>query len=186
MKQGAQKSKGNAFENKIAKELSLWLTGGKREDVLIRSQNSGGRATVLAYSGRNFVSQAGDITAVDSEGFSLMDAFIIECKHHQNLYLEALIFKSRKDGVIAHWDKLLSECLTYSKMPFYVARQNGKPILAAFNSEGVEFFEIQRFLTASIFHLDLHLIQFDEFLKRGNKKRLPGITGTQQPIIKRR
>jgi len=185
MRQGAQKSKGNAFENKIAKELSLWLTDNLREDVLIRSQNSGGRATMLSYSGRNFVTQAGDITAVDTEGFSLMDVFIIECKHHKDLFLEALIFKSRKDGISAHWEKLLKECATYSRLPFYIARQNGKPVLAALDSKGVSFFEVEKHLTASIYSIDLHLIHLDDFFKHGSKKNLPGIVKAQ-PVIRKR
>jgi len=187
MKQGRQKTKGNAFENKVAKDLSSWLTDGSREDVLIRSQNSGGRATVLNYSGKNFVSQAGDITAVDQEGFSLMDTFIIECKHHKNLYLDSLVFNSRKDGIIAHWKKLLDECSTFSRNPMYIARQNGKPILVAFNSFGTSFFNLNNYLTASFHQIDLHIVQFDSFIKYSDKSNLAsGITDVNKVNIKPR
>lgn len=187
MKQGSQKSKGNAFENKVAKDLSSWLTDGSREDVLIRSQNSGGRATVLNYAGKNFVSQAGDITAVDQEGFTLMDTFIIECKHHKNLYLDSLLFNSRKDGIIAHWKKLLKECETFSRSPMYIARQNGKPILVAFDSFGVNFFNLKQHLTASFHQIDLYIVHFDTFINYSDKSNLTsGITDVNQVQIKPR
>ncbi len=165
MKAGTSKQKGNQFENKIAKDLSLWLTNGKREDVLIRSQNSGGRATMLSYSGRNFMSQAGDISAVESDGLFLTEKFILECKHYADLLLPSLFFRTAKGGVLEHWNKLLKECNTYNKLPLYIARQNGKPILIGMDQRGVELLKLHNHIEIHIRYMDLHLMPLKTFLE---------------------
>lgn len=188
MRAGGSKQKGNSFENKTAKELSQWLTFGKREDVLIRSQNSGGRATMLSYSGRNFMSQAGDICAVEQEGLPLTEVFIIECKHYSDLAVDGLIFRSRKDGITAHWNKLLKECETYKKLPLYIARQNNRPTLVGMSQKGIDLFDLESYVECDIRHMGLKILSFQSFLKHSKLGNLPGIViqAKKQLIIKKR
>lgn len=172
MRPGGSKSKGNQFENAIAKDLSLWLTHGKREDVLIRSQNSGGRATMLGYSGRDFRSQAGDIAPASIEGTKFTELYICECKHYANLILESLFFKTNKSGITEHWIKLLKECETYNKFPLYIARQNGKPILVCTNTKGLELLKLQNHSDIYISSMDLHCLHFSSFLLNASIKNV--------------
>ena len=74
------KSKGSAFERELCKQLSLWWTNGERDDVYIRSVNSGGYATVRASKGLSSFMQSGDITFNDPIGIPLIKFFSIEAK----------------------------------------------------------------------------------------------------------
>lgn len=74
-------AKGADFERTICKELSLWWTGGKRDDIFWRSSQSGGRATVrFQKHGKKTAGAHGDITALDPIGVPLLKLFTIELK----------------------------------------------------------------------------------------------------------
>jgi hypothetical protein len=51
MRKGGGKQKGSQFERDVCRELSLWVSHGKQEDVYWRSAMSGGRSTVAALKG---------------------------------------------------------------------------------------------------------------------------------------
>jgi hypothetical protein len=124
MKVGGGKAKGSAYERLICKRLSLWVSGGKREDVFWRSAMSGGRATVKGKT----VRQAGDITAVAPEGHPLTDVFYIECKHVKKLDLESFLFKNK--GLLAgFWKDAVKQADRHDKEAVIIARQNGWPDL---------------------------------------------------------
>lgn len=81
MRSGAGKSKGNAFERDVCRKLSLWISDGKRDDLLWRTAASGGRATFISRTSggaRLAVAQAGDVTAIDLAGFPLASQVMIE------------------------------------------------------------------------------------------------------------
>ena len=73
-------SKGSNFEREICKCLSVWWTGGKRDDVFWRSSQSGGRATQRTKKGQKTFGSYGDIAAVDPIGQPLLKMFCIELK----------------------------------------------------------------------------------------------------------
>jgi hypothetical protein len=81
---GKKSKKGGAFERLFCKLLSRWWTGGEREDVFWRSQNSGGRATVRRASGRQTFGQHGDVAATHPCGVLLLDLLTVECKRGYN------------------------------------------------------------------------------------------------------
>jgi hypothetical protein len=122
MKGGAGKRKGGGFERVVAKLLSLWVTGGRLEDVFWRSSMSGGRATI----GRGKVRQAGDICAVAPEGTSLVEHFFIECKAYRRLGIPEFLL--RGSGPLAtFWKVAVRESAKYQRVPMLIARQNGLP-----------------------------------------------------------
>ena len=124
MKAGAGKSKGGAFERWTAKQLSLWVTDGKREDALWRSAMSGGRATVM----KGKVRQAGDICAVAPEGQALVDYWFIECKSYRNLGVAQFLLCN--SGPLAKfWKVACREAVKYKREPMLIAKQNGLPTL---------------------------------------------------------
>lgn len=73
-------AKGSSFERKMCKLLSLWWTKGQNDDVLWRSSNSGGRATVRGRQGKRTSGHCGDIAATDPIADPLLRLVTFELK----------------------------------------------------------------------------------------------------------
>lgn len=117
------KAKGSAFERQVCKELSLWITAGKREDCLWRSAMSGGRATVGRRAGKQHDHHAGDISATSPEGHQLTDRWYIECKFYKDLAIKAALLEGK--GTLAQfWRETCEQASHYNKMPMLIAKQN--------------------------------------------------------------
>ena len=86
------KAKGSKFERDICKQLSLWWTGGKRDDVFWRTTTSGARATIRSKRGRGTKNQYGDVQATDPIGQPLIDLCTIEIKkgYSRNSYFDLI------------------------------------------------------------------------------------------------
>lgn len=76
--------KGQGFERKLSKLISLWWTCGVDDDVFWRSNTSGARATNRKRSGKRAVNQHGDLAAVNPIGQPLMDVCSFEFKKGYN------------------------------------------------------------------------------------------------------
>lgn len=76
----SSKDKGSSFERDICKELSLWWTNGKRDDVFWRTAGSGGRATNRMKQGQQTAGACGDMTFVDAVGDPLLKLCCFEFK----------------------------------------------------------------------------------------------------------
>lgn len=72
--------KGYGFERQLSKQLSLWWTGGERDDVIWRTQCSGGRATSRTKVGKTTEGQHGDLTYTNPIAKPLFDRVLIEAK----------------------------------------------------------------------------------------------------------
>lgn len=175
MKPGQSKSKGNQFENQIAKALSLWLTQNQRSDVLDRSPASGGKATAHKKAGRNFQSIAGDIISVDELGLPLTTQFVIELKHQHadSLNIANLIFQTSDAGLVAYWQKLVDECHP-NRLPMLIFRQNSRPVYIALCREGVRRFQCDTLVRALVKQprKNMYLFPFDHFLHKVSPARL--------------
>lgn len=77
---GNPKSKGSGFERDMCEAFSLWWSQGARDDIFIRSSNSGGRFTNRAKRGKTTHSQGGDFTYNDSTGRPFVELFSGEFK----------------------------------------------------------------------------------------------------------
>jgi hypothetical protein len=73
-------AKGGNFEREVCSALSSWVTNGERDDVLGRSDASGGRFTARKKSGKDTSYMSGDVTFTDPLGIPLIQAWSIECK----------------------------------------------------------------------------------------------------------
>lgn len=124
MRAGGGKSKGSAFERQVCKDLSLWLSNGKRTDVLWRSAMSGGRATVS----HGKVRQCGDICAVAPEGHKFCDLWFVECKFVKRLALDQFIMKGT-GPLMSFWRKATQQADKHRKSAMLIARQNGWPTI---------------------------------------------------------
>jgi len=75
-------NKGPNFERLIPRELSLWWSGGKRDDIFWRVKGSGGRAkTRLRTKKVTTYGQHGDIKAEDPIGAPLLTVITLELKN---------------------------------------------------------------------------------------------------------
>ena len=84
--------KGGAFERLICKQLSLWWTYNKRDDIFWRTAGSGARATTRSKRGRGTKNQYGDVQATDPIGQPLIDLCTIEIKkgYSRNSYFDLI------------------------------------------------------------------------------------------------
>lgn len=98
-------SKGSAFERAFCKELSLWWTGGERDDVFWRSSNSGGRAKVRGRAGKNTAGQHGDISATDPIGEPLTKLLTIELKRGYSKFTVADMLDKPKNAATQKWEE---------------------------------------------------------------------------------
>lgn len=151
------KQKGGSFEREICVALSKWLTNGKSEDVFWRSAMSGGRATVR----KGAVRQAGDITAVASEGHILTDNLYIECKHLRNISLDSLI--KGKGELLNIWKTTEIEAAKYNRIPTLIFRQNRWPTVLCTIKQGIDFLQIRDIVCVQ--SRMLYFVKFDDFLK---------------------
>lgn len=159
---GGGKQKGSAFERKICKDLSLWITNGLQEDVFWRSAVSGGRSTVASRKGKRFANQAGDISSVHPAGHALIDAFVIECKNYKDLRIAGLLTKTGK--LVEFWDTLKQEAQHYEKLPMLIAKQNQLPVMVCLTAAGVAGLDLYRHRTLCAPRLDMHVVLFNDFL----------------------
>lgn len=74
------KRKGSDFERHVCKELSLWWSGGDRDDMFWRTAGSGARSTVRAKKGVVTFNQCGDVAATDPDSVLFIKAFAVELK----------------------------------------------------------------------------------------------------------
>lgn len=176
MKPGGAAAKGRAFESKISKELSSWITRGARQDVLLYVKGSGGRATRLSKSGVSLASQAGDIIAVHEEGLPLVDIFFIELKHGNEQYIRwlNLIHDKGKSGIRAHWLKSAVQAQQHHKLPVLIFRQNRCPIMMMLEGNGLVQLRCKSLVT-SCYIVDagqyrdmVYVLPYEKFLQKAN------------------
>jgi hypothetical protein len=136
-KKRRKSGKGSAYEREICKKLSLWWTGGVRDDIYWRTASSGGRATARKKLGKSTVGQYGDVCATDPTGKPLTDLCTIEIKRGYSGETFANIIEE-------HQNPKVKECLyrrfikqaeiqrRQSKTPYWllICKRNArKPIL---------------------------------------------------------
>jgi hypothetical protein len=127
------KKKGNNFEREISKTLSLFLSEGKRDDLLYRTSNSGGRFTSRFNRGISTTNQNSDITSIDKEADSFSESLSIEVKHYKNIDIWSLITNTKDSNILSFWEQTKRDADRGSKLPLLIVKQNYKPILLITN-----------------------------------------------------
>lgn len=128
------KGKGQQFEREVCVKFSLWVTDGKQKDCFWRSAMSGGRATVS----RGQVRQAGDITAVSSEGYELVDMCYFELKFYKSLNIQ--LFLLHGGGPLAlFWNQTVRQADHYNRHPVLIAKENNEEPLVIVSREASHF-----------------------------------------------
>lgn len=123
MRKGGGKAKGSEYERQVCKQLSLWVSHGKREDLFWRSAMSGGRATVGKRSGKDLSRHAGDISATHVDGHALTDHWYVECKRYAELRMELALLEGA--GPLAgFWKEACEQATVHEKLPMLIVRQD--------------------------------------------------------------
>lgn len=78
------RGKGAQFEREFCRDLSLWWSHKKRDDLFWRSSQSGGRATRRKKKNLQTAGSHGDVTALHSDGMGLLLYTTIELKRGYN------------------------------------------------------------------------------------------------------
>lgn len=128
MKAGRGSQKGAEFERRICKRLSLWVSEGARDDLFWRTSLSGGRATLQLRQDIINRAQAGDMTAIDPEGYALAGKCLFEYKFYKRLRIAEGLFK-RTGEFHKFWYSTVKAAKRVDKIPILVARQNFFPTL---------------------------------------------------------
>ena len=97
--------KGKAFEKEISKELSLWWSIGKRDDIFYCTAGSGSRFTSRKKRGNDTANSCGDLSYTDSDGKPFMDRFSVELKngYSDSLDLLSIIDSENKNHMLMEW-----------------------------------------------------------------------------------
>ena len=135
MKKKNSKSKGSSFERTVAKQLSLWVSNGKRDDHFWRTAGSGSRSTIRSKKGKLTEGGSGDICSMSMETKIFTDALIFECKHLKNLNLWSFITHTMSDTYYGYWKELTEKAKQEEKIPVLIAKENNKPTLFITNSD---------------------------------------------------
>lgn len=129
-KKGKGKAKGSAFERKIAKALSVWLTDGQSRTELIRSVLSGGWGARQGEPWR----QVGDLAPNGPVGEQFRRRWAVECKHHKKINLWSLWTRNSKDTIAGWWKHLNKEIIASESAvmrPMLIFHGNFMPIMVA-------------------------------------------------------
>ena len=107
MRAGGGKQKGNEFERKTAKELSLWISEGESKDLLWRTAMSGGR-----FSSNKSTVGAGDLGALGTSELAkqITSTLCIECKCYSEVSLTKAFFNEKAE-IRTWWKQVSGEAL---------------------------------------------------------------------------
>jgi hypothetical protein len=149
------KQKGNQFERDMCKQLSLWWTNNKHDDVFWRAQNSGARATVRSRVGKATRGQYGDVCATDGRGIALTKVCVISLKRG---YQGATIgdFLEHTNPLVepqyAKWLREVERDRKAAGVPGWllIVRRNNREALIFCNEELLNAFEFNNYQTPKV------------------------------------
>ncbi len=186
MKPGGGKHKGSSFERQVCRDLSKWITYGRRDDLFWRSAMSGGVATVGKKAGIDRAAQSGDISAISDGGFFGEEAgrFIgkvsVECKFLSDYKMARLIEES--SGLLADAILQSRKAAGKNRWSMVVAKSNRRPVIAVLDLSLAEVLYAKFPQGATtIFHPPhssplrsepIVIVRFDEFVKTARAARI--------------
>lgn len=141
-------AKGASFEREVAKRLSLWWSGGERDDLVWRTAMSGGRATVRHRQGKKTAGQAGDLTATDDQALPLFKLVAFELKRgYAQCTLSSLL--DRSDSVKpVEMERWIVQARRSAKMGgckywMIIHKRNNRQTVAIFPRAMLNYIQIQ-------------------------------------------
>lgn len=130
-------AKGGSYELEISKRLSLWYTGGVRDDLVCRTDMSGGRATVRSKQKKVTNKYLyGDLKHSDDACLPMFNKWSIECKTGYGVksksgivrydVLDLLDSQQDKPVLKKMWDQCVGDAEESGREPILIFRRNGR------------------------------------------------------------
>jgi len=150
-KPGRGKGKGSAFEREIAKDISLWLTEGERNDCIWRTAGSGAKSTATGSD-----TMIGDLMAIRKEARKFFDEINVELKHYADLNFLELNNKGFK--IFDWWGQVTKDSKRSGTKPLLIFRINHRGTWVAYKEEILTLFKDKQY----IFNNNHILIYFEK------------------------
>lgn len=127
-------AKGGSYELEISKKLSLWFTNGERDDLVCRTDTSGGRATVRTKQKKITNKYLyGDLKHSDDKCLPMFDKWSIECKTGYKVgantrwdLLDLIDSQQKEPMIVAFWNQCLMDAALSNREPILIFRRNGR------------------------------------------------------------
>jgi len=127
-------AKGGNYEREIAKKLSLWYTDGKRDDLVCRTDSSGGRASVRTKNKKVTNRYLyGDLKHSDDACLPMFNRWSIELKTGYMVgkdtrwdILDILDSKQKEPTIIKFWVQCVRDADLSRREPILIFRRNGR------------------------------------------------------------
>lgn len=158
MKKGYGSQKGAAFERRIAKELSLWLSGGKDDGYLWRTHASGSLGTRS-----NKPTEFGDIMSIRDEGRSLTSEYNIECRHGKCIKIRDLVYLPAKSSMVQFIEEGELNAKLSNRKPLWIFREQGAPIMVMMHVLDLLRSTLQVKISIMLPEQMLAVVKFDEW-----------------------
>ena len=170
MKPGRGAAKGAAFERLIAKQFSLWVSGGKNPDLLWRSAGSGGRSTMRRkQTGRGIEYHASDIAPLHPDAAPFVDVFTLECKNYAALDLHRLFYEPGQSSIVKWWRQAWRDARSVGRKPLLVMRELRQAALIVVPSTGttpdIAFVQLAGGSAVWVEDMRAHVILLDAVLR---------------------
>jgi hypothetical protein len=179
MKPGGGAAKGAGFERHICSRLSLWVTGGVRNDLFNRNKLSGGSFTIAADKGYE-LGLPGDVAAAHPTAFEFLSLFAVEAKHHKFIDLDRLLWDPQGRNFLARvWQQTKAQAGLVNVNPMIVAKQNNSPAIVLLPAD-IGALALQHSYPPNLMmfhrlHRDtIMLLSFDEVLRYVRPNRFLG------------
>jgi hypothetical protein len=164
------KKKGGGYEREKARQLSLWFTKDKNDDVFWRTSASGAKATVNLQAGKdvNF-NHFGDIGAINTIGFPFIELVNIECKSYQDFSLLKVLKPNKNPSLIENfWGEAKKEADDSGRLPILIMKKNYFPDLIMMSDDILDLFKY-KFDTGECIKNDCgSILLLSKFLERVN------------------
>lgn len=191
-KRGGRSSaqKGSAFERKVGKSLSLWLTYQERGSLFSRNVGSGGAWTRADARGAE-VNLPGDLAAAHPLAFDFLKHFSVEVKHNARLVLsEYLLSKTGKDFISQAISKVITQSERVGLYWMFIGKQDRRPPFLITNRETGDIAQATGVDTVhTLFNGVFVMMNFDEFLTIDPQEFINGINHKRngvRPSLQRR
>lgn len=120
--------KGSSYERRMAKEFSLWLSGGKRDDLFWRTHGSGARCKIRIDKGITTEGQDGDMSSTSCESIPFRQLFTVEMKFYRSINIWGLLTSSN-NGLCEFWNEAEYQAEYSGKHPILIMKENYRPDL---------------------------------------------------------
>lgn len=156
--------KGPQFERECCKRLSLWLSGGKRDDLMWRTAMSGGRATMARRGGKLNLAQLGDFCSIAPESARFCSLFFCDAKFYRELDIRGMLVPGRATGVADMWRACRVEARRAKREPLLIVKENRFGAFVVLRSSGIEMFRLLPFYVAEFPLYSAFFVPFEQFL----------------------